>query len=426
MLGMAAVLAVLLTGCSQWTAVQSALFKSTSGSQSAESQSEDKEGRTHTQSSKNALSQNASSDSSVDYAGNYGYKLLLKESNANMAKAYVAVAKAMASFQSSINLIPYELTTDELSRIFYYCRNDFPEYFWCSGDYQYKYATNDQKEIAAYLELTFDFDGDATAIKAAQQAVDAETAALLSGMTDSMSTYDKEKLIHDALVKTVSYDDSLKAEHDGDIYGALVKHVAVCEGYARAFQYLLKKAGIQSVVAIGQGTDENGSTASHAWNLVDLDGSYYAVDVTWDDPEIPDKDNDLVFYYYFNVTSAQLSKDHILQNVMNAGGNYQYSVPVPTAAATGLNYYIKNGLELKGLTVDAVAALIADAANSSSRYAQFRSAYTKAQISSFLSAHFSAVQKAVNSAVTDSRYSMTKDIGLYARDSLQEYVLKFC
>lgn len=57
----------------------------------------------------------------------------------------------------------------------------------------------------------------------------------------------------------------------------------VCEGYARAFKLLCDELGIPCMLITGEGVSGN-VTESHMWNYVQLDGAWYAVDVTWDDP----------------------------------------------------------------------------------------------------------------------------------------------
>ena len=64
----------------------------------------------------------------------------------------------------------------------------------------------------------------------------------------------------------------------------------VCEGYARAFQVLCNVKGIPSVIVDGQAKSSlNGNWEGHMWNFVQVDGSWYAVDVTWNDPFVPSK-----------------------------------------------------------------------------------------------------------------------------------------
>ena len=60
-------------------------------------------------------------------------------------------------------------------------------------------------------------------------------------------------MVHDYLVNNVEYDTSISQSNIYDIYGALVNNVAVCEGYARAFKYIMDEMNIPCVLVIGQG-----------------------------------------------------------------------------------------------------------------------------------------------------------------------------
>ena len=98
--------------------------------------------------------------------------------------------------------------------------------------------------------------------------------------------YQKIKIIHDYLIDNIEYEEDLTQSNVYDIYGALVKKRCVCEGYAKAFQYLMNEIGIENTIVIGTGTNSKNRTENHAWNYVKLNGQWYAVDVTWDDPII--------------------------------------------------------------------------------------------------------------------------------------------
>lgn len=98
--------------------------------------------------------------------------------------------------------------------------------------------------------------------------------------------YQKIKTIHNYLIDNIEYEEDLTQSNIYDIYGALVKKRCVCEGYAKAFQYLMNEIGIENTIVIGTGTNSKNQTENHAWNYVKLNNQWYAVDVTWDDPII--------------------------------------------------------------------------------------------------------------------------------------------
>lgn len=116
-------------------------------------------------------------------------------------------------------------------------------------------------------------------LKQINQIVD-EMKKKLNGYSD----YEKIKQVHNWLIDNVEYDSN--AEEPYSISGALTEGKAVCEGYARSFKYIMDNLQIPCVLVSGTGTNSNGETESHAWNYVQLDGIWYAVDVTWDDPVI--------------------------------------------------------------------------------------------------------------------------------------------
>ena len=98
------------------------------------------------------------------------------------------------------------------------------------------------------------------------------------------NTYQDIKMVHDFLIDNIEYDSTLSSENIYNIYGALINNKCVCEGYAKAFKYLLDGMGIECNLVIGKATNSKGLSENHAWNYVKIDNSYYAVDVTWDDP----------------------------------------------------------------------------------------------------------------------------------------------
>ena len=153
---------------------------------------------------------------------------------------------------------------------------------------------------------------------------------ILGKIDADASDYQKEKKIHDYLVRHVAYGYPEGREFDDSMgyhaYGALVQGKAVCNGYAQAMKLLCDLAGVECSLITGRADGEN-----HAWNLVCLDDEWYHVDVTWDDPE-PD-DPERLLYSYFNLDDIQMKESHIW--------DAEEFVP---AEGTRYHYYRKNDL----------------------------------------------------------------------------------
>lgn len=135
-------------------------------------------------------------------------------------------------------------------------------------------------------------------------------------ITDDMTDFQKELAVHDWMVEHGSYDQTVHStpNHSGrtgyrDPYGILVGGYGNCLGYSTTFQLLMDLCDVECITVVGAAFD---SMEDHAWNMVKLDGEWYCVDVTWDDPTMGNGNtNSVVRHRYFNVTSDRMREsDH--------------------------------------------------------------------------------------------------------------------
>mgnify|MGYP000933342444 CR=1 FL=1 len=135
---------------------------------------------------------------------------------------------------------------------------------------------------------------------------------------------------HDFLARNVGYENGTDRELH-TIVGPFTKKKGVCEGYAKAFKYLLDMMGIPCKLIYGFGCDPGvGVEESHAWNVIQLDGNWLHVDVTFDTTI---RNGHMLRYDYFGLTTEQILKDH------------RYVVDkYPAANQLGYGYYDRNNL----------------------------------------------------------------------------------
>lgn len=129
------------------------------------------------------------------------------------------------------------------------------------------------------------------------------TQIALSVCADCTTDYDRALVLHDWLVNAIAYDTSMTY---GGPEGVLFQKKGVCNAYAMTYAMLLDAVGISNMTVVGTATGYGGVTGSHAWTLVKLNGSWYHVDTTWDDP-LPDHRER---HTYFCLTDAQIAGDH--------------------------------------------------------------------------------------------------------------------
>ncbi|MGG0658546.1 transglutaminase domain-containing protein [Rummeliibacillus pycnus] len=117
-----------------------------------------------------------------------------------------------------------------------------------------------------------------------------------------MTDFEKVYFVNKYLAQNIAYSSNA-TDGGHSAYAALFDHKAVCQGYALAAYRLLTEAGVDTRYITGQVHGQN-----HAWNKVNVDGKWYNLDITWNDP-IPDRGNQYRLNYFL-ISDQQLAKDH--------------------------------------------------------------------------------------------------------------------
>ena len=268
----------------------------------------------------------------------YGRDALSRLQNSTaLLYAYDRIAAGVESSKTDISVYngTDRITDTEIKTVFDAYRRDYPEHFWIGNNYSYSYNLG----TGNVINVTPNYIMSGSALEKAKTDFSAAVSDMVRSISGSMSEYDREKLLHDRLAEKVVYDGSNTHAHSA--YGALVQGKAVCEGYAKAFQVVLRRAGIQSFLITGSSVNPStGKSEGHAWNAVRIDGKYYHVDVTWDDQ------GDNLFYAYFNKSTAAIREDHTIDEPA-------YALPACTSEAA--DYFVVNGGRLPVFAVEAVA-----------------------------------------------------------------------
>lgn len=181
-----------------------------------------------------------------------------------------AIYNGFASEKAQIDVRDYNLSSTQMKEIVEKVLNTSPELFFV--DNQYRYSINPITNRIAQIIPNYRATGKELAVQRE------EYTRYMKKITDQIdpSWSDLEKIVftHDYLCQNYEYDTTY-AIHDA--YRFLKEKKGVCQSYTLVFLGVMKTFNIDARVA-------SSSTMNHIWNVVQLNGKWYHVDVTWDDP----------------------------------------------------------------------------------------------------------------------------------------------
>ena len=277
--------------------------------------------------------------------GGLGVVVEQQDGAASLASTYDATAleklivEGIKAWQTSIDVSELGLTRDDINNgAVRSIINSHPEFISLSGGYTYwTSGSSITKIVFTYL----------TNAKEEQQELDAALQEVKSKIdTSGMSDEEIVLAYHEYLTSTVAYayedyfNGTIAANHGYNMYGALVKHSCVCQGYAETMFYLLREAGLSCAIA----SSEN---INHAWNIVKIRGNWYHIDATWDDPvwDMPGRS----YHDYFLVSFDTMNKNTLINHtkdrtdmVVSAQWGDTYTTAVDTTYESGKFW---NGIE---------------------------------------------------------------------------------
>lgn len=248
-------------------------------------------------------------------------------------------------------------------------KNDHPENFWLKTSYSYYNLDSE-----TYIYLFFNKSKDE--IDEAKEKFNAVVDEIVSNAPKNASDFEIEKYINDYLIDNCEYDHEAAENekiiaNENDAYGALVDKKAVCEGYARAFQLLCTRLGLDCVNITGESEG-----VGHQWNCVKIEGDWYYVDVTWNDT---DGEAEYLKYDYFNLTTEQLKKTHKIDTAFaeladdEYNESYSYNVFIPQCTSDEYNYYKYTCLTIDDIyNSDEIKNSIAKSVKNGETYYNFR------------------------------------------------------
>lgn len=202
---------------------------------------------------------------------------LIFQTNIVFADSYYSVSdveqviiNALENFEDEVDISEYGVPKDDIGDIVTSIIEKNAQLFYIEREYRVSYTeqTNETNSII----FCFKYSDSELGIKV--NDFNSRVQLIVDEVMKSETDFDKIHSCHDYIVKNYSYDET---KGSSDAYNMLLTGKGTCMAYTELFGYIMKQCGIECTVAKSE-------EINHIWNVVLLDGEYYNVDVTWDDP----------------------------------------------------------------------------------------------------------------------------------------------
>ncbi|MDE5939345.1 MAG: hypothetical protein K2H37_09715 [Lachnospiraceae bacterium] len=262
-------------------------------------------------------------------------------------EVYLEILEAIVGFRENVRLSSCD--KELISRVFQCVLNDHPEIFYVDG---YSYTEYTLGSILKKITFTGSYRFSPEEVEEKQRQIDDYVNQCLADMPEDADEYEKVKYVYEYLIHHTDYDASAKDSQN--ICSVFLERKSVCQGYAKATQYLLNRAGVFSTLVLGRVVGGEG----HAWNLVRIDGEYYYVDTTWGDAsyqavggsDYPVEKIPTINYDYLCVTTEQMELTHTQDNV----------VEMPECSSMDANFYVKEGVYFTDFDEEKIEKIFTD------------------------------------------------------------------
>ena len=258
-------------------------------------------------------------------------------------KLYLEMLDALTRMKSGAPLST--LDKSDLDTVFACVMNDHPELFYVDG---YQYTEYTLGSVVTGITFSGTYSMTSAEVEQAGLGIEQKLAECFQQVPLNEDEYSTVKYLYEWLIDHTEYDKT--AENNQNICSVFLQGRSVCQGYAKAMQYLLQSAGMQCVLVTGFTNGER-----HGWDLVRVNGEYYYLDPTWGDASYASGSADSVLegvvpainYDYFLVTTDEITRTHAIEKV----------VELPLCTAVSDNYFVREGLYFDSYDVARLSAV---------------------------------------------------------------------
>ncbi|MDO4554146.1 MAG: Ig-like domain-containing protein [Lachnospiraceae bacterium] len=256
------------------------------------------------------------------------------------------VYKALRNYKTSVDLTGYKMTVSTFVAAFNQCFEK--DYYLLDSILEMSNPSVYYSSSTGYVtKVKFKYTLSKSTMKKRYSSLKSAVDTAKKSIGTGLSKEQVALAAHDYIIKRATYNISyseIASANPSKVVpnyhsakGILVDRSGVCAGYAYAYRILMKEYGITCSLI-------ESNSMNHAWNMVKLDGYWYHVDATWDDPDADSSwtgkgSGSLVYYNHFLLNNTEmLNAYHYNWTPYYTANSTVYSNMPRTSSASQMNY----------------------------------------------------------------------------------------
>ncbi len=225
----------------------------------------------------------------------------------NQKKIYNNFLEAALQFKPEFCIGMDKITSEDLEKIYGFFLQDHPEVFWV---HSYSAGLNnfDTKYIAKLSQIKIDYYYSKEEVIEKLNKMKLSYEPIIQEASKLSTDREKVKYVRDKIME-IGTCNLVRGPEAKDYYSmnSIFEYgKTMCGGYAYGFKFIMDRVGVKSICVL---YSTGKSYESHIWNMVLLDGTWYNMDISFDD-ELDELYNKKGDKYYLVEDNDIFYKDH--------------------------------------------------------------------------------------------------------------------
>lgn len=226
----------------------------------------------------------------------HDYKYFYEQMNKEEQKIYEYLFYTVKTHHEKITIDDTDV--DQIEDIFNQVLYDHPELYYVNGQFRYT-------QLSEAVIFVPEYDYSIEEVEQYNRQIEEKIQPVITTIKQESTAKEQAKAAYDYVIENNEYQENEKT--DQNVISSLLEGKTVCAGYARAYQYILNKLGIDCTYIVGKANEDNMQTQTgegHAWTMLKLDDVFYYCDPTWGD--VVESELAHICYGYFMMDSTDM------------------------------------------------------------------------------------------------------------------------